>query len=98
MEIKNIPEGTWPDAIPDKLISPCSVCGCRVDFDYHVDDDFWNEIVPYEHKHNVVCFHCLDIMATSLGENICDHVQQIYYCGEKKTMLLNGEILYLYEK
>jgi hypothetical protein len=91
-----IKEGEWIDALPDKLILPCSLCGCRVDFDYHVDDTFWNMIVPKEHHLNVVCLNCLDVMATQKGENIGEHIEKVYYCGEGKTIDLLKRSVYLY--
>lgn len=93
-----IKERTWIDAIPDKLILPCSICGCRVDFDYVVDDDFWSKIVPIQHQQQVICLNCLDILATQKGENVCEHIETVFYCGEDKTIQLSPDVLYLYKK
>lgn len=98
MNTIRIVKNEWPDSIPDKLVLPCSVCGCRVDFDYLVDDDFWNKIVPIIHRRNVVCLRCLDRMATTFEENICTHIQPICFCGEGKTIILNPVMAYVYVK
>lgn len=94
----NIKKDEWIDAIPDKLICPCSICGCRVDFDYVVDDDFWAFIVPQEYRLDVLCLRCLDIIAKRKGENVCDYIERIYYCGEGKTMELLRNNLYLFNR
>ena len=59
----------WIDALPDKSALPCSICGCRVDFDYIVEDFFWDKIIPQKHKLNVVCLNCLDVLAKQKDEN-----------------------------
>lgn len=78
----------WIDSLPNKLLSSCSICGCRVDFDYTVEDFLWDKVVPKKHKLNVVCLNCLDVLATEKGENVCEHIKKIFYCGEEKTMIL----------
>jgi len=88
----------WIDSLPDKLLLPCSICGCRVDFDYIVDDFLWNEVVPKQHKLNVVCLNCLDVLATEKGENVCEHIKRMFYCGEEKTMTLFCGPTFHYQK
>ena len=98
MKVVVIEKGKWIGGIPDKLIGPCVICGCRVDFDYKVDDSFWERISPPNYKRDVICLRCLDIIATTKGENVCNYIESVFYTGEGKTMELLGDILYLYDK
>ena len=88
----------WIDALPDKSILHCSICGCRVDFDYIVEDFLWDKVVPKKHKRNVVCLNCLDVLAKEKAENVCEHIKKIFYCGEGKTMTLFHGPTYHYKK
>ena len=80
-----------------KTPNPCSVCGCRVDFDYIVSNTFWDMIVPHKYHLKVVCLHCLDEMATEKGEDICDHIENIYYSGVNKTMKLTPKVMFSFK-
>lgn len=98
MKIITIKKDHWIDAVPDGLDLPCSICGCRVDFDYHVDDEFWEKMVPRAYKLGVICLRCLDVMATLKGENVCEHLENVFFCGENKTILLSPNCVYIYNK
>lgn len=80
-----------------KTQTNCSNCGCKVNFDYIVSDSFWDEIVPPEHRLNVICLRCLDEMATLKGEDICDHIETVYYLGVNKTMRLTPKVMFSYK-
>ena len=95
---ENIKNGEWIDGIPSPLVSPCLLCGCKVNFDYTVDDSFWTRIVPLEYKLGVICLKCLDTLATIKGENVCDHILNLYWCGDNKTLKLIPHSLFLYDK
>ncbi|OEU66285.1 MAG: hypothetical protein BA863_10330 [Desulfovibrio sp. S3730MH75] len=93
-----IKKDTWIEALPDRLVLPCSVCGCRVDFDYTINDAFWKKVVSSKYIRDVVCLHCLDVMAVAKRENIHEHLEKIHYCGEGKTIELCANTVYFEEK
>jgi len=76
----------------DRLVSPCSRCGNVVPFDYVVDDEFWQRIVPKEWWSNVLCLSCLDILACEHDESVHDHLSLIYFGGQRVTSVMFAEV------
>lgn len=86
----------WPEAISDGLTLSCSICGCKVMYDYHVDDDFWTKVVPEHCRRSVLCLACLDKLATDMDLDITKHLQEIQFTGIGKTIVLKPEKVFYY--
>jgi len=98
MKIKTIHRGKWIGGIPDSLTLPCGICGKKVDYDFQVDDELWDNIVPKKYRRGVLCLKCLDLLASKQNIDISKHLKKVYYCGENKTIELKPGIEYRWEK
>jgi len=95
---KIIVSNSWPSGISDGLVLPCSVCHKQVFFDYLVDDEFWQEVVPKKYRLDVVCLPCLDKLATKDGLDITDYLKSIQFTGIGKTIIFLPFRVYYYKK
>lgn len=95
---KIIVSDSWPEAISDGVALSCSVCHRQGFFDYHVDDDFWEEVAPKEYKLDVICLPCLDGLATRKGLDVASHLESVQFTGIGKTIVLLPDRVYYYEK
>lgn len=86
----------WPEGISDGLTQPCEICGKRPAFDYRVSDEFWRFVVPNIFRRGVVCLPCLDGMAAAQGLDVSAHLEQVQFCGKRKTIVLEPKEVYLY--
>ena len=76
----------WPDAISDGLTLKCQCCGHLPYVDYGVDDETWKMIVPKYMRLGVVCFRCLDELATEKNIDITNHLIRFQFTGIGKTI------------
>ena len=79
---------TWPATISDGLELKCECCKNPTNFDYHVDDKFWKDVVPTNNVRDVICLSCLDFLATKMGRSVCNHLQEVQFTGIDMTILL----------
>lgn len=87
----------WPDGISDGLISKCAICGKdNIKFDYIVDDELWNRIVPKPLKNKVICLDCLDLLAKSQGIAIGEYIKSLQYTGINETIIFIPSKTYIY--
>lgn len=88
----------WPGGISDGLTLDCGICWKHTNFDYTVDDDLWNNIVPEEHKRGVICLDCLDYLAKKYGYILSNHLLKVQYTGTNETIVLVPDISFIYDK
>ena len=88
--------GKWPEAVSDGLTLPCGICGTIPSIDYHVEDDFWDSVVPRQLRRGVVCLDCLADLAAERGLGVAENVQQVQWIGKGETLVLNPERVYRY--
>lgn len=86
----------WPEGISDGLRLKCQNCGHLPYIDYNVDDDFWQNVVPKEMKLGVICFRCLDKMATKKGLDVANHLLRFQFTGDGKTIELTPKRVFYY--
>ena len=86
----------WVEGISDGLTLSCSLCGNVPHFDYRVDDKFWNKIVHKSISLGVVCLSCLDKLATDVGLDVADHIEELQFTGIGKTVIFVPETTYYY--
>jgi len=84
----------WPPGVSDGLVLPCSRCGQQPKFDYHVDDEFWREVVPPDERLGVICLPCLDrlVDVLGLGMEVGQHLRQVQFTGCSSTVFLAPSI------
>lgn len=75
----------WPGGVSDGLSLPCSDCGQRPRFDYHVADDFWRQHVTGPVRLGVVCLPCLDRRCGGVG--LSSALQEIQWTGTGHTVV-----------
>lgn len=95
---KIIISNLWPGGISSGLALPCSVCHKRVFFDFLVDDEFWQRVVPSSYRRDVVCLPCLDRLATKNGLDVASHLEDIQFTGIGKTVICLPSQVYYYKK
>lgn len=83
-----IRRGNWISGVSDGLTLPCGICGRVPKFDYHVEDDFWERIVPRKYRRGVICLACLDEMANKRGEDLSKFLEFVQFTGRGKTIEL----------
>ena len=76
----------WPEGVSDGLILPCSICGDKTVFDYTVDDEVWNRIVPKDQRLGVICLTCFDQMTTDKGIDLFECLRLVQFVGANKTI------------
>ncbi len=82
-----VDEQNWPCGISDGLNLPCAVCGTEnIQFDYNVDDELWNLVVPEGIRRDVICLPCLDRLAKAKGRNIGAYIKFIQFIGLNETV------------
>lgn len=86
----------WPEGVSDGLTLPCCVCRKYTEFDYIVDDNFWQTVVPKEYKPDVICLRCLDEMSAVFGLDLAEHLLHVQYIGRNKTIELIPTKTYYY--
>ena len=82
----------WPPGVSNGLVLSCSRCGQHSKFDYHVDDEFWRNVVPLDEQTGVVCLPCLDLLAEGLGFEVGQHLRQVQFTGHSSTVFLAPSI------
>lgn len=78
----------WPPGISNGLASRCLQCGARPEFDFQIDDDAWQAIVPERMRAGVVCLPCLDTMAREIGIDVNQHMREVQFAGCQSTLVL----------
>ncbi len=77
----------WPEGISDGLTLPCAVCGEEnIQFDYHVTDELWRDLVPEEIRRDVVCLPCLDKLAKEKGADLGANMGSLQFTGQGITI------------
>ena len=57
-------------------------------FDFGVPDDIWEQIVPPDLRHRVVCISCFDSFASHKGIRYAASMRkEIYFVGDMANML-----------
>jgi len=88
----------WEPGVSDGLTLPCAVCGVIPKFDYNVDNDFWKKAVEEKDRLGVVCLSCLDDLATLKGLDVSEHLIEVQFTGNGKTIVLIPAKVFLYPK
>lgn len=88
----------WVEGISDGLTLECQCCGHLPYIDYNVTDDFWKEVVPDKMRLGVICFRCLDKMATEKGKDVADHLIRFQFTGEGKTIEMTPKRAFYYSQ
>lgn len=88
------PETRWPEGISDGLTLPCGICGDVQKFDYNVDDDLWQGLVPIEHRYGVICLPCLDTLGNNQGICVGSGLNFVQFTGKFSTTVLRREKTY----
>jgi hypothetical protein len=61
----------------------CKVCGCRDKFDFHIEDEVWQKVVPIQYQNRVVCLACFDDFAKKKEVDYSPSLKEIYFAGDK---------------
>lgn len=61
----------------------CKVCGCRDKFNFHVDDETWQKVVPTKFQNRVVCLACFDDFAQKREVDYSTSIQSIHFAGSR---------------
>lgn len=85
---------SWPEGISNGLNLECSYCKTVPKFDYNVDDEFWNEVVPKEYRLGVVCLPCLSVLA--YPKKVGHRISRIQYTGIGETIVLEPTAIVQY--
>lgn len=97
MKIFGIENG-WPCGVSDGLILNCSICGNHTNFDYTINDNIWEKIVPAEIKQDVVCLDCLDKLLKNNGLLLSHCLEKVQYTAKGETIILVPDISFVYNK
>jgi len=96
---KLISKESWIGGVSDGLILPCSICGIEnIQFDYSVNNDLWQKVVPKEYILSVVCLPCLDKLAKKAGLNIGDHIETLQFIGINETIEFIPSNIFYYNR
>jgi len=68
----------------------CKVCGCRDKFNFNVDDEIWQKVVPEQYQNRVVCLACFDDFAKEKEVDLTTSVQELYFAGDSLNLCLKG--------
>jgi len=71
--------------LTDPQKQTCKVCGRKDKFNFNVQKETWEEIVPPMFQNNVVCLSCFDAFAAL--KNINYSIDSLYFAGEQKTFV-----------
>jgi hypothetical protein len=63
----------------------CRVCNCEDKFNFHVPDEVWREIVPFEYQNKVVCLPCFDDFARRQNVDYSDSIEALYFAGRQAS-------------
>ena len=88
----------WPETISDGLELLCALCNQKVQFDYHVNDEFWHSVVPASIRRDVICLPCLDKLATDAELNVALYLESVQFIGNGKTISLIPSEVYVYSE
>jgi len=61
----------------------CKVCGRKDKFNFNVQNETWEEVIPPMLQNNVVCLACFDAFASLKKINYV--IESLYFAGEQKT-------------
>ena len=61
----------------------CKVCGCRDKFNFYVDDETWQKVVPKKYQNRVVCLACFDDFAKEKEIDYSSSKKSLYFAGKK---------------
>ena len=78
----------WPGGVSDGLSLPCSICHQKVYFDYHVDDNTWRRVAPINHRRDVICLPCFDLLSKEKNIDATRHVVNVQFTGTRSTLVL----------
>ena len=95
-EIIKLSKDNWEPGISNGLTLPCGICDRVPPFDYGVDSEFWNLIVPNEHRRGVICLPCLDKLAFDKGHDVSTHLEFVQFTGIGKTIELKPSRIFHY--
>lgn len=90
-EVKRLSVGQndkWPEAVSDGLVSACQGCGEVPNFDYHITDDKWRELVPGIERLGVICLPCLDRISAAKGIDFADALEDVQFTGTGQTIIM----------
>lgn len=60
----------------------------RDKFNFHVPDEIWDAVVPYQFKNRVVCLSCFDRLAADKCISYADTLKLLYFAGDKAVLEL----------
>lgn len=63
----------------------CKVCGCRDKFDFHMEDEVWQEVLPKKYHNRVVCLACFDDFAKKKGVDYTTSLQTLHFAGDRAS-------------
>lgn len=86
----------WPEGISDGLCRPCILCNKTVSFDYTIEDEVWNKIVPFPMAPDVICLPCLDKLGYEKGIRVGLHLERVQFTGTGHTVELKPSLMHSY--
>ena len=72
----------------------CKMCGKADGFNFHIDDDVWQRVVPKEYANRVLCLPCFDMLASLRGVDYSDAIDGVLFVGQAAhlTFEIRGRI------
>ena len=70
----------------------CKLCGKADGFNFNIDDDVWERVVPKEYVDRVLCLPCFDSLASLRGIDYSNAIDaEFFFAGQAASFVMRIE-------